>query len=121
MAIPANYLYFRIRELQKSFRLRIVLCHVDVDDVTKPLHDITKTALLNDCTLLCAWSPNECARYLETLKSYENKPANGILDLMNNSIENSRRSMVGVSNPVSPVCCSFVRTSSASLTLLPPR
>ncbi|CAI5501987.1 unnamed protein product, partial [Closterium sp. Naga37s-1] len=22
--------------------------------------------------------PNECARYLETLKSYENKPANGI-------------------------------------------
>ncbi|CAI5983203.1 unnamed protein product [Closterium sp. NIES-65] len=73
-----DYLYFRIRELQKSFRLRIVLCHVDVDDVTKPLHDITKTALLNDCTLLCAWSPNECARYLETLKSYENKPANGI-------------------------------------------
>ncbi|CAI5519311.1 unnamed protein product [Closterium sp. Naga37s-1] len=70
-----DYLYFRIRELQKSFRLRIVLCHVDVDDVTKPLHDITKTALLNDCTLLCAWSPNECARYLETFKSYENKPA----------------------------------------------
>ncbi|CAI5501986.1 unnamed protein product, partial [Closterium sp. Naga37s-1] len=39
-----DYLYFRIRELQKSFRLRIVLCHVDVDDVTKPLHDITETA-----------------------------------------------------------------------------
>lgn len=25
-----DYLYFRIRELQKSFRLRVILCHVDV-------------------------------------------------------------------------------------------
>ncbi|KAH9608054.1 hypothetical protein KSS87_021387, partial [Heliosperma pusillum] len=25
-----DYLYFRIRELQKNFRLRVVLCHVDV-------------------------------------------------------------------------------------------
>lgn len=25
-----DYLYFRIRELQKNFKLRVVLCHVDV-------------------------------------------------------------------------------------------
>eukprot|EP00249_Psilotum_nudum_P008723 c21468_g1_i3 orf=216-1433(-) len=69
-----DYIYFRIRELQKSFRLRVVLCYVDVEDVIKPLNEVTKTALLHDCTLLCAWSLEECARYLETLKSYENKP-----------------------------------------------
>ncbi|KAK6121875.1 hypothetical protein DH2020_044390 [Rehmannia glutinosa] len=70
-----DYLYFRIRELQKNFKLRVVLCHVDVEDVVKPLHEVTKTALLHDCTLLCGWSLEECGRYLETIKVYENKPA----------------------------------------------
>ncbi|XP_031276423.1 DNA excision repair protein ERCC-1 [Pistacia vera] len=70
-----DYLYYRIRELQKSFKLRVVLCHVDVEDVVKPLLEVTKTALLHDCTLLCAWSLEECGRYLETIKVYENKSA----------------------------------------------
>ncbi|MCO5608240.1 hypothetical protein L7F22_062446 [Adiantum nelumboides] len=79
-----DYLYFRIRELLKSFRLRIVLCFVDVEDVVKPLHEVTKTALLHDCTLLCAWSLEECARYLETIKIYENKPADAIQERTDN-------------------------------------
>ncbi|XAR52343.1 hypothetical protein NMG60_11020353 [Bertholletia excelsa] len=70
-----DYLYYRIRELQKNFKVRIVLCHVDVEDVVKPLLEVTKTALLHDCTLLCGWSLEECGRYLETIKVYENKPA----------------------------------------------
>lgn len=70
-----DYLYYRIRELQKNFKLRVVLCHVDVEDVIKPLLEVTKTALLHDCTLLCGWSLEECGRYLETIKVYENKPA----------------------------------------------
>ncbi|XP_020886933.1 DNA excision repair protein ERCC-1 isoform X2 [Arabidopsis lyrata subsp. lyrata] len=64
-----------LRELQKNFKLSVVLCHVDVEDTVKPLLEVTKTALLHDCTLLCAWSMTECARYLETIKVYENKPA----------------------------------------------
>ncbi|XP_022159708.1 DNA excision repair protein ERCC-1 isoform X2 [Momordica charantia] len=70
-----DYLYYRIRELQKNFKLCVVLCHVDVEDVVKPLLEVTKTALLHDCTLLCAWSLEECGRYLETIKVYENKSA----------------------------------------------
>ncbi|CAI0391938.1 unnamed protein product [Linum tenue] len=70
-----DYLYYRIRELQKNYKLRVVLCHIDVEDVAKPLLEVTKTALLHDCTLLCAWSLEECGRYLETIKMYENKPA----------------------------------------------
>ncbi|KAG5244868.1 DNA excision repair protein [Salix suchowensis] len=70
-----DYLYYRIRELKKNYKLRVVLCHIDVEDVVKPLLEVTKTALLHDCTLLCAWSLEECGRYLETIKMYENKPA----------------------------------------------
>ena len=119
------YIHGRIKELQRAFRLRILLCHVDVDDAVEPLGQITKIALLNDCVLICAWSPEvhpfmsqrfhrsscfrhciehglqaqhhpprasiplhslsiaqcvtclvqECARYLETYKAYETKPA----------------------------------------------
>lgn len=29
---------------------------------------VTRAAIGNDCTLLCGWSSQECARYLETLK-----------------------------------------------------
>lgn len=77
-----DYLYHRIRELQKSFKLRVVLCHVDVEDVIKPLLEVTRTALLHDCTLLCGWSLEECGRYLETIKVYENKSADNIREQM---------------------------------------
>ncbi|XP_010919326.1 DNA excision repair protein ERCC-1 [Elaeis guineensis] len=77
-----DYLYYRIRELQKNFKLRVVLCHVDVEDVVKPLLEVTRTAMLHDCTLLCGWSLEECGRYLETIKVYENKPADSIREQM---------------------------------------
>ncbi|KAK9820143.1 hypothetical protein WJX72_006617 [[Myrmecia] bisecta] len=76
--LKPEYIHHRIRELQRSFRLRVLLCHVDVEDVVRPLEQVTKAALLNDCTLICAWSPEECARYLETYKAYETKPADSI-------------------------------------------
>lgn len=79
-----DYIYYRIRELQKCFKLRVVLCHVDVEDVIKPLHEVTRTALLHDCTLLCGWSVEECARYMETIKMYENKPADLIQERTDN-------------------------------------
>lgn len=79
-----DYIYYRIREIQKGFKLRVVLCHVDLEDVIKPLHEVTRTALLHDCTLLCGWSVEECARYLETIKIYENKPADIIQERTEN-------------------------------------
>ncbi|CAL9090909.1 unnamed protein product [Musa acuminata var. zebrina] len=77
-----DYLYYRIRELQRNFKLRVVLCHVDVEDVAKPLLEVTRTTMLHDCTLLCGWSFEECGRYLETLKVYENKPSDSIREQM---------------------------------------
>ncbi|KAK9917753.1 hypothetical protein WJX75_007855 [Coccomyxa subellipsoidea] len=76
--LKPTYIYGRIKELQRAFRTRVLLCHVDVDDVVEPLAQVTKAALLNDCTLICAWSHEECARYLETYKAYESKPADAI-------------------------------------------
>ncbi len=120
-----EYLLARIKEQQRAWGLVVVLCHIDVEDMIKPLAAVTKAAVINGCTLICAWSPEvrgdrpwrvdwkgspldhalinresgcghhgdtiethldrplftclqECARYLETLKSYESKPASSI-------------------------------------------
>ena len=54
--LKPDYIHFRIRELQRSFNLRVLLCHVDVDDVVEPLQQVTKAAIANHLTLVCAWS-----------------------------------------------------------------
>lgn len=50
-----NYLSLRVHELQRSFRLRVVLCLVDAEDVVKPMNEVNKIAAMGDCTLACAW------------------------------------------------------------------
>lgn len=73
-----NYLIYRLRELQRSFRVRILLCYVDTPDPVNPLAEVIKACIFQGFTLVCAWSYQECARYLETFKSYESKPADNI-------------------------------------------
>ncbi|EFJ42870.1 hypothetical protein VOLCADRAFT_33669, partial [Volvox carteri f. nagariensis] len=73
-----DYILHRIKEQQRMFRLTVLLVHVDVDDVVKPLGEVTRAAVVGDCTLVCGWTPEECARWLETYKSYESKPASSI-------------------------------------------
>ncbi|GAX81522.1 hypothetical protein CEUSTIGMA_g8950.t1 [Chlamydomonas eustigma] len=73
-----EYILHRIKEQLRAWGLIVVLCHIDVEDVIKPLAEVTRAAVLNSCTLVCAWSPEECARYIETFKSYETKPASSI-------------------------------------------
>lgn len=88
-----EYIYHRMRELQRSYTLRVILCHVDVEDMIAPLEEVTSAALHNRFTLVCCFSVLECARYLETYKCYEHKPADGIKGRTETDYE-SRRSHV---------------------------
>ena len=49
-------MHHRIKELQRSFRLRLLICHIDVEDVVEPLAQVMKAALLIEVTLICGWS-----------------------------------------------------------------
>lgn len=73
-----EYILHRLKQLLRSFRVTVLLVHVDVDDMVEALCTINKAAIANDATLMCAWTVEECARYLETYKSYETKPATSI-------------------------------------------
>ena len=55
--LKPEYIHGRIKELQRSFRLRVLMCYVDIDDVVEPLQQITRAAILNGVTLICGWSP----------------------------------------------------------------
>ena len=56
----------------------MLLVLVDLDDVERPLLDIQRMAIACATTVMCAFSHAEVARYLETFKAYENKPATAI-------------------------------------------
>ena len=51
-----EYIVSRMKEILRSFRLRVVLCHVDVEDPKEPLGQVNKLASLNGFTLLCGFS-----------------------------------------------------------------
>ncbi|XP_030077555.1 DNA excision repair protein ERCC-1 [Microcaecilia unicolor] len=70
-----NYIHERLKKLGQSYALRVLLVQVDVKDPHFALKELAKICILADCTLILAWSPEEAGRYLETYKSYEQKPA----------------------------------------------
>mmetsp|Transcript_21246 Transcript_21246/g.41672 ORF Transcript_21246/g.41672 Transcript_21246/m.41672 type:complete len:217 (+) Transcript_21246:310-960(+) len=73
-----DYLYSRISEVKRDFRLRVVLCVVDIQNCQTPLMLLTSLASANDFTVILCWSQQECARYLETYKIYERKAPKAI-------------------------------------------
>ena len=73
-----QYISQRISELKTDFELRIILVLVDVEDNAKVLLDLNKLAVINNMTLILAWSETEVARYLETYKAFDGKDASFI-------------------------------------------
>lgn len=75
-----DYIHQRLQSLGKSFALRVLLVQVDVKDPRQALKELAKMCILADCTLILAWSPEEAGRYLETYKAYEQKPADLLME-----------------------------------------
>uniref|UniRef100_A0A2K6V181 ERCC excision repair 1, endonuclease non-catalytic subunit n=1 Tax=Saimiri boliviensis boliviensis TaxID=39432 RepID=A0A2K6V181_SAIBB len=75
-----DYIHARLQSLGKTFALRVLLVQVDVKDPQQALKELAKMCILADCTLILAWSPEEAGRYLETYKAYEQKPADLLME-----------------------------------------
>lgn len=75
-----DYIHERLQSLGKNFALRVLLVQVDVKDPQKALKELAKMCILADCTLVLAWSAEEAGRYLETYKAYEQKPADLLME-----------------------------------------
>ena len=73
-----RYIWSRIRQLGCYYDVRVLVCHVDIDDNVKSLQEINKICFTSELCLVLAWSVEEAARYIETLKVYENKGSKSI-------------------------------------------
>ncbi|KAH6563610.1 hypothetical protein BASA50_008339 [Batrachochytrium salamandrivorans] len=69
-----EYINTRLNQIERKFHLRILICVVDVDDHQQAIKELTRTCIFGKVTMILAWSVQEAGRYIETLKSYENKP-----------------------------------------------
>ncbi|KAM9113313.1 DNA excision repair protein ERCC-1 isoform 1-T3 [Pangshura tecta] len=85
-----NYIHGRLQLLGKTYAVQVLLVQVDVKDPHQALKELAKMCILADCTLILAWSPEEAGRYLETYKSYEQKPA----DLLKEKVDRDFLSIV---------------------------
>ncbi|KAG0047266.1 ssDNA endonuclease and repair protein rad10 [Gryganskiella cystojenkinii] len=79
-----EYIFNRIAAIGKNFVLRVLLILVDVDTHQQAIRELTRVALVNDMTVVCAWSNEEAARYIETFKAYENKAPDAIKERVDN-------------------------------------
>lgn len=73
-----EYIHTRLKTLGQAYALRVLLVQVDVKDPHFALKELAKICILSDLTLILSWSPEEAARYLETYKCYEQKPADAL-------------------------------------------
>ncbi|KAI7896369.1 restriction endonuclease type II-like protein [Mucor mucedo] len=68
-----TYIYDRLTELKNCYVGRVMLVFVDTDAYHEALREINHLAIVNDFTLMLAWSLEEAGRYLEAYKAFEHK------------------------------------------------
>jgi len=81
--LKSTYVERRLKEMGSMGRLRVLLVYCDDDDqrgVAASMLEINKLCFEHNFTCLLAWSDQECARYIETLKLYEKRGAAAITE-----------------------------------------
>ncbi|CCG83649.1 Mating-type switching protein swi10 [Taphrina deformans PYCC 5710] len=73
-----EYIYNRVRDLGKSYGLRVMLVLCDIENHSDSLRELAKTCVVNNFALVVAWTAAEAGRYLESFKSLETAPAKEI-------------------------------------------
>ncbi|KAG9098477.1 ssDNA endonuclease and repair protein rad10 [Ceratobasidium sp. 370] len=66
-----QYIFNRFEKLGRSYDLRILLILCDVTEHQNSIKELTKACLLNQMTVMIAWSVEEAGQYLVTYKKYE--------------------------------------------------
>lgn len=76
LAAP-KYIAERMRVLGDRYQRRILLVHIDKENemVDAPLEELNRLCVVQGFTLVLAWSNAEAARYIDTFKAFEKRPA----------------------------------------------
>ncbi|KAI9511950.1 DNA repair protein rad10 [Russula earlei] len=69
-----EYIHQRIERLGHSYNLRILLLMCDISEHQEPIRELTRICLLNNITVVVAWSADEAGQYLAAYKLSEHRP-----------------------------------------------
>ncbi|KAL0574962.1 ssDNA endonuclease and repair protein rad10 [Marasmius crinis-equi] len=69
-----EYIFTRIEKLGRNYSLRILLVLCDVSEHKDPIRELTRLCLINEITIIVAFSAEEAGHYLATFKQFEFKP-----------------------------------------------
>ncbi|KAH9981804.1 restriction endonuclease type II-like protein [Russula compacta] len=68
-----EYIHQRIERLGQSYNLRVLLLMCDISEHQEPIRELTKICLLNNITVIVAWSADEAGQYLAAYKQSEHR------------------------------------------------
>jgi len=69
-----EYIAQRIDSLGTSYHLRILLILCDIAEHQEPIREMTKKCLINNITIIVAWSNDEAGLYISSYKKLEHRP-----------------------------------------------
>ncbi|KAJ7446147.1 restriction endonuclease type II-like protein [Mycena galericulata] len=109
-----EYIHTRVEKLGQSYSLRILLVMSDVTEHRDPIRELTKMCLINNVTVLVAFSVEEAGHYLSTFKQFEHKPPDMIKERVDKDYESILRSTLTSISKVNKTDVETLRTSFGS-------
>ncbi|KAF8345894.1 restriction endonuclease type II-like protein [Amanita rubescens] len=109
-----EYIYARIESLGRAYNLRILLILCDITDHREPIRELTKTCLINNITVIVAFSTEEVGHYLSIYKQFEHKPPDVIKERTENDYESLLRTSLTSISKVNKTDVQTLRTSFGS-------
>ncbi|EGN99898.1 hypothetical protein SERLA73DRAFT_180183 [Serpula lacrymans var. lacrymans S7.3] len=109
-----EYIHTRIERLGHAYNLRVLLIICDVSEHQEPIRELTKTCLINNITIMVAWSYDEAGLYLSTYKQFEYKPPDLIKERLDKDYNTILRTALTSINKVNKTDVETLRTSLGS-------
>ncbi|KAJ7084484.1 restriction endonuclease type II-like protein [Mycena belliarum] len=109
-----EYIHTRIEKLGQSYNLRVLLIMSDITEHRDPIRELTKMCLINNVTILVAFSVEEAGHYLSTFKQFEHKPPDMIKERVDNDYDSILRSTLTSISKVNKTDVETLRTSLGS-------
>ncbi|KAJ8076520.1 ssDNA endonuclease and repair protein rad10 [Marasmius tenuissimus] len=110
-----EYIHTRIEKLSRNYGLRILLVLCDVTEHKDPIRELTRVCLINEMTVIVAFSSEEAGHYLATFKQFEFKPPTMIKERVDKDYSSMLRTSLTSISKVNKTDVETLRTQYGSI------
>jgi len=109
-----EYVMQRIEAIGNAYNLRILLLLCDITEHQEPIRELTRKCLINNITVIVAWSNEEAGAYISTFKRFEHKPPDLIKERVDKDYTSVYRTALTSINKVNKTDVETLRSSIGS-------